>query len=162
MPPLLFAFVVTFLGGLLVAALQASFEAKARRERHDSSRLSSQLFPQIALLRTAAFSVIGAWAAMPVFLACLLLSSITVGFSVTFVLAYLGAGIGLAFLYMALAFVLKCPSCHRYLLFQWLSKPQFGERYLGFDAWASIVLHVARRQPFCCMHCGQHFETKAG
>ena len=159
MSSLLLAFTASLVGGFFAAAIEAVAEARFRRQAQHSCISPAELFPRLSLLRTAAFAAVGAWVAIPIFLLSIALGSTALWRSESFVFGTLGVALGLAFLYIVLALALKCPSCRRHLLLQLFSNPTFGERFLGLDAWASIVLRVVRRQPFRCMYCGQQYVT---
>lgn len=159
MSSLLLAFTASLVGGLIAAAIEAIAEEEFRRRSHQFGERPIEFFPQLPLLRTAALSVIGAWVAIAICLLSVALGATALWRSESLVLGSLGAFVGLALIYGVLAFSIKCPACSRHLLIQSFSKPPFGERIFGFDAWASIVLRVTRRQPFRCMYCGQQYVT---
>ena len=117
-----------------------------------------QRYPQSALIRLDAFSVIGAWVAFAIS-ACLWFIGLTSFSLPSYVLASaFGAFFVLAVLHLVLSFSHSCPRCRKHPTIQGiLPIHKNAQPEVGVDGWAHVVWSVWRHKRFVCIHCGTGF-----
>lgn len=114
-------------------------------------------YPRPILMKTNAWTVILGWAL--VLVAGLLFVAEAIGLvaleAPTIVLKLFIAAV---VLHVILAIILKCPNCKKCPTVE-----LFGEihakanRRWGLDGWAVVIVDVAFRSKFRCIHCGSEF-----
>ena len=156
------AFLTSLAGGILAALLTAWLDGRYRPPVISHSSDLPQVFPASLALRTGALAMAGAWASLLLCLASLIMASTGLyrGSWLMFG-ATLGLFIGLVLLYTSVAFVLRCPRCTRRIFGQGTTRPPYSETVFGVEGWGAVVLRVAVRKQFRCMHCGQRFAIQS-
>jgi hypothetical protein len=157
----LVAFVGSLLGGVLAGLLSHWVDARYRQPIVQFGAAKKERFPRPRLLTMAASIIFIAWSSILVFLALLALKSAGLfNASESLVVSTLGVTLGCVPLTLSLAFMLRCPKCHRQVLSQMSSNPPHAEKLWQMDGWASVVVRVLFSGSFRCMHCGQRYFVR--
>jgi hypothetical protein len=164
-------FVIGFLGsigGAILASLVGNWlDRRFRVPKSTYANAPIEAFSRWLPLMIGAVSAVCAWVCMILFLAVIawaliserLLRSAGFGGVEHLLLGVMGTLLGLAVLYIAVAFSVRCPRCSRNVLVTWTSNPPFSETFFGFEGWSAIAVRVLVRRDFRCMYCGQRYSA---
>jgi hypothetical protein len=138
----------------------------ARLNRNVRLHMDNQTYANADRLRLASWFVVVAWALLLVLIAYFALSAFSplratwpANDLVFVILLCLFLASALAYCFLALS--LRCPSCGRRFLVEWLGpKHPNARRLFGMDHWASAIVDVLRRGHCSCMHCGSTISVR--
>lgn len=154
-------FVGSLVGGVIAGLLGHWADARYRQPTVQLETATKERFPRALLLTMAALIVFVAWSSILVFLALLAVNFAGLfRTSESLVVSVLGVTLGCIPLYLLLAFMLRCPKCHRQVLTQMSSNPPHAEKLWQMDGWASVVVRILFSGSFRCMHCGQRYFVR--
>lgn len=120
-----------------------------------------QLYPNSALIKADAWSVLMLWLALLSWLAA------AIGILVVNprLLEYWQHGIwvlvALTAIHIILALLHRCPSCGKHPTLQGFSTVHPGSKGQSrLGGWGGVVANVLRNNQFLCIHCGTAFKVK--
>jgi hypothetical protein len=144
------AFLGSALGSIVASAAVGWLDSKFRPPLAFSDALSLA-FTSRAKLRVASLALLLAWLSLLFFLVSLFAFPALADLM-------MGAFFGVAVIYGALSFSMRCMKCHRHILVEWTTKPPFSEPAFGFKGFAAVALSCLFKRRFKCMYCGQRYH----
>jgi hypothetical protein len=144
------AFLGSALGSVVASAAVGWLDSKFRPPAAFSDA-PSLAFTYRVRLRLASLALLLAWLSLIFFLVSIFAVS-------TFADLMMGAFFGVAVIYGALAYSMRCMKCHRHILVEWTTKPPFSEPAYGFKGFAAVALSSLFKRQFRCMYCGQRYH----
>ena len=143
------AFIVTFIGGLVVSYFVHRSEKKYKRPEIDSSS-NTEIRPKNPwLLLVSSYSVLLAWILILGFILTIILNKVfPLNLTENYIMFCIWAFMGLATVFICSSFLFRCSSCERFLLHQSVLDPPHGKKIFGMTAWASIVVSYIFKSKF--------------